>query len=222
MQKYTPATKKSIQPVRPPNQILGANSGPRITLPGPTLPPELTRLQDASLSTMLGEKSEIRVKEAVAPAAPGDAPSLMRSLFVAFLLLAAALGAFYYLVLPRAVADAKPGPTAAETTPVAPSNLTGALASSVEVTGFRFVADPSKKSEVQYVVVNHSDGDLTDVTASITLRSAKAGQTVARFSFKIPTLKSFESKEMANPIEKSRSLVLPDWQDLRADIQIGQ
>ena len=41
MQDYTPATSRSIQPVPPPQQILSADSGPRITLPGPTLPPEL-------------------------------------------------------------------------------------------------------------------------------------------------------------------------------------
>ena len=137
MQKYMPATLRSIQPVPPPVQILGVDSGPRITLPGPTLPPELTRLQDASLATVLGEKTETRVKEAVAPAQTASSPSWGLSILVAILLLAAALGAFYYLVLPRTVADAKPAPVAAEpaTTP-APGKSTGPLAKFIE--GHRF------------------------------------------------------------------------------------
>ena len=81
----------------------------------------------------------------------------------------------------------------------------------------------SKKSEIQYLVINHSDADISDVNAFVTLHGAKAGQpAVCRFSFKLGSIGPFESKEMSSQIEKTRSLVLPDWQDLRADVQITQ
>jgi len=228
MQDYTPATSRSIMPVPPRAQILSADSGPRITLPGPTLPPELTRLQDANVVTVIGEQTAQRAKEAVPPAKRGGAPGWLVSALVMIVLLSAGLAVVYFLLLPRTVADAKPSPTpaVAASTP-APTGGSSPLAKFVEVTGFRIITssgDANKKSEVQYLVVNHSDADISDANVFITLRSAKPEQApLCRFSFKIPSLGPFESKEMSSPIEKSpRAITLPDWQDLRADVQISQ
>jgi hypothetical protein len=219
MQNYQAATKKSILPVPPRPQILAADSGPRITLPGPTLPPELTRLQDANVVTVIGEKTETRAKEALGPAPRSGAPGWLVTIGVMVVLLAAGLTVVSYL-LPHNVADAKPAPTpaVAATTP-APSGPVSPLSKFIEVSGFRIL-----KSEVQYTVVNHSDADISDVNVFVTLRSVKPGQPpVCRFSFKVPALGPFESKEMSSPIEKStKPVALPDWQDLRADIQISQ
>jgi hypothetical protein len=226
LQNYTPATSRSIQPVPPPNQILsGDASGPRITLPGPTLPPELTRLQEANVVTVIGEPTAQRAKEAIEPKKTG-APGWLVSLGVMLLLLAIGLAIVFYL-LPHTVADAKPGPTPAEAATVtAPAASTSPLAKFIEVTGFRIVtsSDPAKKSEVQYLVVNHSDADISDANIFITLKSVKPGQPpVCRFSFKVPSLAPYESKEMSSPIEKStRPVSLPDWQELRAEVQISQ
>lgn len=227
MQHYTPATSRSIQPVPPRAQILCADSGPRITLPGPTLPPELTRLQDANVVTLIGEPTAQRAKEAIAPKKSGGAPGWLVSLLVMLLLLAAGLGVVFYL-LPRTVADAKPGPTPAQAaTTTASAGSSSPLAKFIEVTGFRIVtstADATKKPEVQYLVVNHSAADISDANIFITLRSVKPGlPPVCRFSFKVPSLAPYESKEMSSPIEKTaRTVSLPDWQDLRADVQISQ
>ena len=64
------------------------------------------------------------------------------------------------------------------------------------------------------------------MTIYVTLRSAdaKPGQPpVCRFSFRAPTLAPFESKEMTSPIEKlTRPVALPEWQDLRSDVQVAQ
>jgi hypothetical protein len=228
MQNYTPATSRSILPVPPPPQILAADSGPRITLPGPTLPPALTRLQDANVLTVIGEQTAQRTKEALPPAKSGGVPGWLVSALVMIVLLSAGLAVVYFLLLPRTVADAKPAPiaAAAASTP-APTGGSSPLAKFVEVTGFRIVtssADVNKKAEVQYLVVNHSDADISDANVFITLRSAKPGQApLCRFSFKIPSLGPFEAKEMSSPIEKSpRALSLPDWQDVRAEVQISQ
>ncbi len=229
MQEYTPATSRSILPVPPRQQILATDSGPRITLPGPTLPPELTRLQDANVVTVIGEQTAQRTKEAIPPSKSAGAPGWLVSALVMIVLLAAGLArGFHFLLLPRTVADAKPAPTPAPAaTGPAPTGGNSPLAKFVEVTGYRIVTnsgDAAKKSEVQYLVVNHSDADISDANVFITLRSAKPGQApLCRFSFKIPSLGPFEAKEMSSPIEKSaRGASLPDWQDVRAEVQISQ
>jgi hypothetical protein len=232
MQDYTPATSRSIMPVPPRAQILSADSGPRITLPGPTLPPELTRLQDANVVTVIGEDTAQRTKVAIPPSKRAGAPGWLVSVLVMLLLLAAGLGVVFYL-LPHTVADAKPAPTpaVAATTP-APTGGNSPLAKFVEVTGFRIVTstpdatkkDATKKSEVQYLIVNHSDADISDANVFVTLRSAKPGQApLCRFSFKVPSLGPFESKEMSSPIgNATRAISLPDWQEIRAEVQISQ
>ena len=232
MQNYTPATSRSILPVPPRPQILAADAGPRITLPGPTLPPELTRLQDANVLSVIGENTAQRTKEAIPPPKNAGAPGWLVSAFVMLLLLAAGLGVVFYL-LPHTVADAKPTPTpaVAATSPV-PTGGTSPLAKFIEVTGFRIVTsspdatkkDAAKKSEVQYLVVNHSDADISDANVFVTLRSAKPGLApLCRFSFKVPSLGPFESKEMSSPIGNStRAVSLPDWQEIRAEVQISQ
>jgi len=232
MQDYTPATSRSIMPVPPRAQILAADSGPRITLPGPTLPPELTRLLDANVLTVIGENTAQRTKEAIPPPKSAGAPGYLVSTFVALLLLAAGLGIVFFLLQHTAV-DAKPAPTpaVAATSPV-PTGGNSPLAKFIEVTGFRIVTsspdaskkDATKKSEVQYLVVNHSDADISDANVFVTLRSAKPGQApVCRFSFKVPSLGPFESKEMSSPIGNStRAISLPDWQEIRAEVQISQ
>ena len=88
------------------------------------------------------------------------------------------------------------------------------------------MVDYNHKSEIHYLLVNHSATELNDLTVLVTLtsRSAKAGQPpIARFSLHANGIAPFESKEMVSPIEKpNRAVTLPEWQDLRADIQIGQ
>jgi hypothetical protein len=232
MQDYTPATSRSIQPVPPRAQILSAEPGPRITLPGPTLPPELTRLQDANVLTVMGENTAQRTKEAIPPPKSAGAPGWVVSGLVMLLLLAVGLGIVFYM-LQHNVADAKPAPTpAVAATAPAPTGGNSPLAKFVEVTGFRIVTsspdpakkDAPKKSEVQYLVVNHSDADISDANVFVTLRGVKPGlPPLCRFSFKVPSLGPFESKEMSSPIgNATRSISLPDWQEIRAEVQIGQ
>jgi hypothetical protein len=130
---------------------------------------------------------------------------------------------FYMQPLQRSSADAKSvGPEV----PVAAVTATShPLAQYIEVTGFRIVVDFNKKSEIHYLVVNHSSADLSDVTVYVTLRTAnpKPGQPpLCRFNFRAPSLGPFESKELTSSIEKlNRSVTLPEWQDLRSDVQIA-
>jgi hypothetical protein len=98
------------------------------------------------------------------------------------------------------------------------------LASLLEVTGIRFM-EVNKRPQIHYLVVNHSSAPLSSVTVYVTLRAtnAKPGQApIARLNFRSPALAAFEAKEMFSSIERATtgSVDLPDWQDLRADVDV--
>lgn len=215
LQDYKAAARRAMQPAAPPVKIMTPDSGPRITLPGPALPPSLHSLQNAKVSVVPTKTR--REKRGL----PGWAVSML------FVIGIPAFGAallFYFMPLSRSNAETKAPVPEPDTAVVQASSHP--LAQSIEVTGFRFIVDLNKKSEIHYLVVNHSPAALTDMTIYVTLRSAdaKPGQPpVCRFSFRAPTLAPFESKEMTSPIEKlTRPVALPEWQDLRSDVQVAQ
>ena len=83
---------------------------------------------------------------------------------------------------------------------------------------------PAKKSEIQYLVVNHTPLRVTGVNVNVTLYAAdaKAGQpALCTFQFAAPNLGPFQSKDMTSAIETTvRTVNVPDWQDLRASVEI--
>jgi hypothetical protein len=97
------------------------------------------------------------------------------------------------------------------------------LASLLEVTGIRFM-EVNKRPQIHYLVVNHSSAPLASMTVYVTLRAAtaKSGQPpIAKLTFRSPALAAFEAKEMFSSIERATGAVdLPDWQDLRADVDV--
>jgi len=88
----------------------------------------------------------------------------------------------------------------------------------------RLTEDAKKKPAVRFVVVNHSGAEIADLAANVNLwaRTAKSDEeTVGTFSFKVPSLGAYQSKEMTGALNtKLRVYELPDWQNLVADIQI--
>lgn len=213
LQDYSAAATRGMHPAVPLPKILMPDSGPRMTLPGPLLPPELQRRKDLRVVTMIGRRKRTAL------------PGWLVSVLVMFALLGAGvLAALYLLPASHSTADAKtPAPDPETPAVVEPSHP---LAEYVEVTGFRFIMDLNKKSEVHYLVVNHSPAELTDMTVYVTVKAANAkpGQPpLCRFSFRSPGLGPFESKEMISSIEKlSRPVALPDWHDLRAEVELSQ
>ena len=152
------------------------------------------------------------------------------------LILGTLLGAGFTSVISvvRPAAEAKPTAAAPTNTPaatVAPAQEVSSVSASplvkaIEVTGFRIQMDPSKKSEIQYLVVNHTAARFSGVTVYVTLYTAdaKAGQPpLCRFQFAAPNLAPFQAKDMTSAIEGvTRPVSLPDWQDLRATVEIGE
>jgi len=216
LQSYKSAASRSMHPAAPSSKILAQESTPKITLPGPALPPELVSLQSAGVVTNLGNGTTSRTQRAI----PGWLVSFL--VMLGLVLLGTAL--FNSLPDQHSKADAKSLPV--DTPAPVVQSASHPLAHYIEVTGFRIVVDLSKKSEIHYLVVNHSSAALSDLTVYVTLRSAgaKPGQPpVSRFSFRSPDLAPFESKEMTSPIEKvTRSVAVPDWAELRADVQVTQ
>jgi hypothetical protein len=212
---YGKLAAAAARPVPPSKKLIAVDMAPRVTLPGPTLPRELTSLQAAGLGTILTGKPR-RLSRSL--------PGWVVSFFVMVALLLTGFGVVFY-TMPGILASSGPAPAKAvpgsvETPAAYP------LAKYVEVTGFRFLVDFNKKSEIHYLVVNHSSALLNGMTIFVTLHSAsaKAGQPpMSRFSFPAPNLGPFESREMSSPIEHvTRAADLPDWRDLRAEVEIGQ
>lgn len=94
----------------------------------------------------------------------------------------------------------------------------------VEVTGLRVVSDPDGKSEVEYLVVNHSGARLLDLGLRLDVRSAAGAdgsEPLFRVSARIPTLGPHEAKELHTPLDRRiTSQELPDWQNLRTSASV--
>jgi hypothetical protein len=119
--------------------------------------------------------------------------------------------------------------TAAATTPFEPVPAKGQakqnpLQPFVEVTGIRFLQNPKKVTEARFLVVNHSGADITGLAGNVNIwgRTAKSEEEAAgTFSFKVPSLGPYESKEVTAPVNtKLKVYELPDWQNITPEVQI--
>jgi hypothetical protein len=219
---YSPLEGRPLRPANPKIQLLKKECGPRTTLPGPMLTHRLVKFTDRELHS-------------IPPAFLGAKKRLIPGWMATALILGTLLGAGFTSVISvvRPAGEAKPSPAQAniQATTVAPapeaaSVSAAPLAKAIEVTGFRIQMDPSRKSEIQYLVVNHTPARFSGVTVFVTLYTAdaKAGQPpLCKFQFTAPTLAPFQAKDMTSAIERvTRPVSLPDWQDLRASVEIGE
>ena len=212
---YSPLAGRPLRAAAPRTPRPKLDSTRRVTLAGPMLTPALVSFKDRELRPIIREAR--RARNFAIPA------WLLRLMIVAVVVL---LGVRITLSTlsqkPAAVAPA----AAAAVTPAPQASVVSPLSRTIEVTGFRIVADPSKTPEIHYLVVNHTPARVSNMPVYVTLRTAddKAGQPpLSRFSFAAPNLGPYQSKEMVSVIEKmNRPVSLPEWQDLRADIEIGQ
>lgn len=167
----------------------------------------------------------------VAPVAPAQfaappphagLPTWVLAILFAFAFLGVGAGVYFVVNYFR-------GGTQAASTPVAnvPSKTPGKpnpLQKYVEVSGIRFVENARHQIEARFVVVNHSDADITDLGGTVNIwgRTAKSEEEAAgTFSFKVAALKPNESTEAAAPLStKLKVYELPDWQNVSAEVQI--
>ena len=98
------------------------------------------------------------------------------------------------------------------------------LRKQIEVVGLRLTQNKAKKTEVRFLVVNHSGAEVQDLAGSVDLQartSKKDEEPVGTFSFKVPSLGPYESKEISSVVNtKLKVYELPDWQNLDVRLQI--
>lgn len=216
--RYNPLEGRPLRPAAPAPGLRKSECGPRMTLAAPALIQPLIRFQDQELNPIPAAAG--RIKQ------PLRIPRWLTSAMMIGTMMAAGFNGFS-LFLTRPSGETKS--TAADAAPVAAAPAVSAaspLSKAIEVTGFRVQMDPQQKAEIQYLVVNHTANAISGVTVYVTLRaaSAPAGQApIAKFQFAAPNLGAYQSKEMASAIERvARPIAVPDWQELRADVEIGR
>jgi len=217
LEDYSEAADRLMCPVEPGAKTASSKALPTVTLPGPALPRELQSLQAAGLVPIRkgGRRGEV----------PASRNGWMMKSVIVGILLTAGLATYSMMPGPSTSGPPRPTPEPAPEPPVSAQSTRSAnsLARLVEVTGVRFM-EVNKKPQIHYLVVNHSSAPLTSMTVYVTLRSttAKPGQPpIAKLTFRSPALAAFEAKEMFSSIERASAPVdLPDWQDLRADVDV--
>ncbi len=124
----------------------------------------------------------------------------------------------------RGSVGAGPAPTATVESPAAkPGIKTSSIQKYIEVTGVRFVQDAKKKTQAKFVIVNHSEAEITGLAGNVTIWGrTKKSEEDAQGTFAFSTnLAPFESKELTVPLNsKLKFYELGDWQNITTDVQI--
>jgi hypothetical protein len=93
----------------------------------------------------------------------------------------------------------------------------------IEVAGIRFTESPKQTTDARFLVINHSGADITDLAGTVNIwgRAGKTEEAAGSFSFHLPSLGPYESKEVTAPVTtKLRVYELPDWQFITTQVQI--
>jgi hypothetical protein len=172
-----------------------------------------------------------------APAVPPQQPYYMQQppprtglptwlLTIVFSLAFLGLGAGVYWAIEhfKGGAEAAASGTAIEAPAAKPGAKGSPYQKFIEVTGVRLFQDAKKKVAARFVVVNHSEGEMSDLAGNVEIRgrTAKQGEEpVGSFKFKIPSIGPNESKEVTAPVDtKLKVYELPDWQNIDARVQV--
>lgn len=98
------------------------------------------------------------------------------------------------------------------------------LAKYLELSGYRITETAPGKLSIKLAVVNHSEADIGDLTLKIKLitTAAKPDEPpITEFEAKVPGLGPQELKDVtATAATKLRIYELPDWQFIRAAVEI--
>jgi hypothetical protein len=151
-------------------------------------------------------------------------PIWLMTILFAFAIGGLVLGIVWLASSNSGSAGSGPTPTATVESPAAKA---GTKASSIqkyiEVTGVRFVQDAKKKTQVKFVVINHSEAEINSLAGNVTIwgRTRKSEEDAqGTFSFNT-SLAPFESKELTVPLNsKLKIYELGDWQNITTDVQI--
>ncbi len=186
------------------------------TLAGPHLPPQLLNFTRSQGSNR--------------PAGRRPITSILMVCVLVVILLLGAGSLFQYVSANREAKAASIAPESTRTSEPAPAPPLPVAeehpgARFVEVAGLRVVTAPNRKPQLQYIVINHSTGELTGLNIHIALHSADSpsGVPLIRVSSIVPSLGANQSKEIRTDLDAGLGAAsIPDWQSLRPDILVAR
>jgi hypothetical protein len=98
------------------------------------------------------------------------------------------------------------------------------LAKYLELSGYRISETAAGKLNIKFVVINHSEADIGDLTLKIRLVTTAAkpeDPPITEFEAKVPGVGPQEIKDVsAMATTKLRIYELPDWQFIKAEVEI--
>ncbi len=137
------------------------------------------------------------------------------------------LGAYFAIEYFKKDSSAAAQTGATENPPAAasrPDAKGSPLRKQIEVVGLRLTQNKAQKTEVRFLVVNHSGAEIQDLAGNVNLQartSKRDEEPVGTFSFKVPSLGPYESTEVTTVVNtKLKVYELPDWQNLDQRLQI--
>ncbi len=108
---------------------------------------------------------------------------------------------------------------------VTAENRNHPLAKYLEVAGFRLSEKKQGALTVQFVMINHSDANITDLGLNVSLKPTTAGPNDApfcTFSVSLPSLGPVEAKDTTGECKTNlRIYELPDWNFIRPSFRIS-
>ncbi len=158
------------------------------------------------------------------PAAPRAAlPTWLMAILFAVAFVALGGGVLWLVHRPSGGAQASAAGPAASAAAAGTSAGQHPLQKYIEIAGIRFVESAKQDTEARFVVVNHSGADVTDLAGTVNIwgRAGKTEEAAGSFSFKMPSLGPYESKESVAPVvTKLKVYELPDWQFITTEVRI--
>jgi hypothetical protein len=122
--------------------------------------------------------------------------------------------AFDRFAFPRVEASSQPVSDAAQ-------SAFPTMSRYVEVTGVRTSEDVKTKSDIRYLVVNHSSADLPPFVVTVKLHPRRGNATLCSFSTTVQGLGANESRELHATVPRElHSYDLPEWRDLRVETHV--
>ncbi len=156
-----------------------------------------------------------------APARRGGLPTWLLTVVFAFAFVGL-VGGIYWLVGAARSAPTKPSANV-ESPAAKPGAPVNTLQKYIEITGVRFIENAKKKTEVKFLVVNHSQAEINGLAGNVTVWGrTRTSEEDAAGTFTFSTnLAPWESKELSVPLNsKLKIYELPDWQNVSTDVQI--
>jgi hypothetical protein len=121
-------------------------------------------------------------------------------------------------------ACSSPAPEPTKTKAAEPAVKRHRLAKHLELVGLRLSESGVGKLKIRYVIVNHSEADLGNLTLNVRLvtTSSKPGEPpLAQFESKLPSLGPHEIQDVTAIVPtKLRVYELPDWQFLKPEFDV--